>query len=334
MYDYTIVNLVGDIFKYTGKFFGFIGNLFKTFFIFFYNSVEFIASIFGINNFVVKLIIAGIYMILLSLIPDFISFFTCRLSKKYRKLKTKEEKKEYCSEHIHFALKLFLTIKNNIVNFKSSMIAKKNNNKKDKKSKKRFNNNKNDVLVDDVVSNLSEEAVPVESTTPTSFVAPAEPSTPAIVAPTISSVPEFPTIPVAPIASEEKKVEEVKSNIKVLYSSNIIGNMLRKGVVLERKLLSDDRPVLIDFSDKPTEVFTGHLCDEQSGIKFRKMVNGKKIEMFIDNPELLSNPKLYDDLTKEELEKIKKMLLIDANYQISLKSFFITNDKALTHKKS
>ncbi len=91
-------------------------SIFKTFFIFFYNSVEFIASIFGINNFVVKLVIAALYMILLSAIPDFISFFTCRIKKEYRKLKTKEEKKEYCSKHIHFGLKIFLTIKNNIAN--------------------------------------------------------------------------------------------------------------------------------------------------------------------------------------------------------------------------
>lgn len=306
MEQYTIVNLVGDIFKFIGNFFGFIGNIFKALCVFFYNSVELISSIFGINSIVIKFIIAALYMIVLSIIPDLISYYTCRLSKKYHKLKTKEEKKEYCSKHTHFLLNVILNIKNKLAQFKSSMLAKKNKSKTDEKEKKSIKIGKrNDVIVDDVVNDLRE--VPEE--------------------PVVTEETILPT-------TEEEKVEEVKPNIKVLYSSNVIGNMLRKGVVLERKLLSGDRPVLVDFSGKPKEVFTGHLCDEQSGIKFRKMVSGEIIEMFLDNPDLLSNPKLYDDLTKEELEKLKELLLSDKKYQTALKNFFTSNDKALTYKKS
>lgn len=331
MEQYTIVNLIGDIFKYIGKFFGFIGNIFKVVCGFFYNSVELIASIFGVNSIGIKLVIAALYMIALSIIPDLISYYSCRLSKKYRKLKTKEEKKEYCSKHTHFLLNVILNIKNKLSQFKASMIAKKDkskNNKKENDSKKI--GRRNDVIVDDVVNDLSEvpsSNLGVDSIQTTNIEAKND-----LVDDDVSDLTVVPEEPV--IVVDEEKVEEVKPNIKVLYSSNVIGNMLRKGVVLERKLLSGDRPVLVDFSGKPKEVFTGHLCDEQSGIKFRKMVSGKKIEMFLDNPDLLSNPKLYDDITKEELEKLKELLLSDKNYQTALKNFFTLNDKALTYKKS
>ena len=336
MSEYTIVNLVGDISKYIGEFFGFIGEIFKSFFVFFYNSIELIVSIFGINNLVAKLIISGLYMLILSLIPDLITFFTCRISKKYRVLKTKEEKREYRASHTHFLLKAILMFKSKIVSAKSSRLSKKNNRKKKKEKTDKKLRRKNDILVDDVVDNLTDISINDNSIIPVNNNIQGVDSNESINELNVvhsNEITDFP-MPSNKITDIIDEKDKEKNKIKVLYSSNIIGKMIRKGVILERKLLVDERPILIDFSDKPREVFTNHLCDEQSGIKFRKMVNGNKVEMFLDNPDLLSNPKLYDDLSKEELEELKERLSKDANYQIALRNFFLTNDKALTYKKS
>lgn len=133
--------------------------------------------------------------------------------------------------------------------------------------------------------------------------------------------------------NENAQNNEDKSNIKILYSSNIIGKMLRKDTVLERKFLADDRPVLVDFSNVPKEVLTNHSLDKNSGIKFRKNISGSKVEKYLDDPDFLQNPELYTEATLEELKELKEKLEKDQKYQVAIRSFFTINDKALEHTK-
>lgn len=324
MNQYTIVNLVGDIFKITGKILGFVGQ--SIMFVFekilspiivnFTIIVEYIAGIFGVNSLLIKCFMGGLFCVLLSIIPDLLCFYGCRLSKEYKKLdkneknavtdedriKAIEGKKEYCSKHIYFLLKSILSNKEKFEQKRTNKL------KKETKSSKKNNDDlidkvlKNDKAKtsDDLVNNIFDESKT-----------------------SVSEEVEIVEIP------EENK----KTNIKLIYSSNMKGYMLRNNVVFERKFLNSDKPVLIDFEKKPKELFTGHLCDKDSGIKYSKMVNGNKVDLTFDDPSFLANPKLYDELSIAELKALKEQLMNDEKYQNSLNSFFTVNDKALVHKK-
>lgn len=289
MGQYTIVNLFGDMFNGIGKFFGFIGDSFKFILTLFGNTVDYICSVFGISSFGFQCLIGGLLCVALSIIPDLICYFGCRLSKKYKGLKTKEEKKEYLSRHIHFIFKDVLSLKNTIVKFFGSLYGKKKNKKKSNDVVD------SDILVDDI-DDIDNEKIENDSV--------------------------------------EINNNDISDNIKILYSSNVIGKMLRNGTVLDRRFLVADKPVLVDFTNEPKEVFTGHLCDKDSGISYRKVLNGKSLDMFLDDPEFLNNLKLYDELNIDELMLLKEELLNDLNYQKSLRGFFKANDKALEFKKS
>lgn len=294
--------------------FGFTLKTIKAFFTFFYQGVELVAGLFGINTLGGKLVVAFFGGVLLSIIPDLIVYNCLKLSKKYKSLESNEEKKEYLSEHMHFLLKDILTVKNKIDLKLSSIRTKKGNKKRNSAATSDevvniVSNSKTNPVVENTSSNVENN---IENNEIISAIE------------NISSNLEN---------NETIKTNE-KSNIKLLYSSNVIGNMLKNGTVLKRKFLNSNVPFLVEFGDKPKELFTGHSCDMNSGIEYNNMVCGKKIQMFLDNPEFLSNPKLYDSLTKEELEKIKEELLNNKKYQASLKAFFTINDKALEYKKS
>lgn len=324
MNQYTIVNLVGDIFKITGKIVGFAGKTIMFFLekilipiiVNFTKIVEYIASIFGVNSLLIKCFIGALLCVSLSIIPDLICFYGCRLTKKYEELNKKqndailnedkvkavEEKKEYISGNIHFLLKSIFTLKEKYERKKTSKVKKEANftNKKNEILIDRLLKNKNEKTSDDLVNNIFDESKL-----------------------SVSEKDEFVEI------QEDNK----KSNIKLIYSSNMIGFMLRNNVVFERKFLNSDKPVLIDFENKPKELFTGHLCDKDSGIKYSKIINDKKVDLTFDDPSFLANPKLYNELSVEELKSLKEKLINDKKYQSSLNSFFAVNDKALVHKK-
>ena len=269
--------------------FGFVGNVFNSVGMFFYNSVQFVASIFGVKNIFIKLLITLVNAYVFSIIPDLISYYGCRLSKDYRNLSTNEERKEYASEHTYFLLNVILKLKNK---------------KRKKDSINKPNNNiiYSDVNTDDIIQDLSSNN---EENSLTSNLD----------------------------NHVQNENNNTKSNIKLLYSSSIIGKMLRKDVVLERKLLSGDKPVLVDFTDVPKEIFTNHSLDKSTGIKYRRSIGGQDIEKYIDDPSLLQNPKLFEELSLEQLEDLKEKLANDQAYQNSLKGFFTTNDKVLSLRK-
>lgn len=121
------------------------------------------------------------------------------------------------------------------------------------------------------------------------------------------------------------------SDIKILYTSNIIGNALRNGTVVKRRLLQTDKPFLVDFSQQPPkEIITENTCD---GLSVQATIKGQKIEMALEDPNLLNNPVLFNEMTKEELKELKDQLESDMKYKSTLKSFFTMNKKALELKK-
>lgn len=356
MNQYTIVNLVGDIFKITGKVLGFIGDsllfiiekILIPIIINFTKIVENIAGIFGVNSLLIECCIAALLSITLSIIPDLICFYGCRFSKEYReldkreknaltdegKVKSIEAKKEYVSCHTYFLLKAILSVKEKLEQKRTSILKKQTKSLKKKNDGligRVFKNN-NKKTSDDVMNNfLDESEISVPEETKIAEKTEENKKTSDNV---INNLLDESEMSVPEETKIAKKTEEnKKSNIKLIYSSNMIGNMLRNNVVLERKFLNSDRPVLIDFENKPKEVFTGHLCDKDSGIRYSKMVNGKKIDLSFDDPSFLANQKLYDELSIEELKAIRETLINDKKYQSSLNSFFAINDKALEHKK-
>ena len=121
------------------------------------------------------------------------------------------------------------------------------------------------------------------------------------------------------------------SDIKILYTSNIIGNALRNGTVVKRRLLQTDKPFLVDFSQQPPkEIITENACD---GLSVQATIKGQKIEMALEDPNLLNNPVLFNEMTKEELKELKGQLASDMKYKSTLRSFFTMNKKALELKK-
>lgn len=276
-----------------------------------------------------------VYMAVLTIIPELIIYNACKLTKKYRNLKTDEEKKEYLSKHVYFVLKILLNIKNkfsrksahNDAIIQETMTTRLSDEiiedlqeepvlgecKQNEETIENVELNGNRKIMDSIDANDKKNDKPIDD---------------------IQIIDQSENIVNTPNAIENQNIislPEAKSNIKLFYTSNIIGNTLRKGVVIKRKLLNDEKPFLVDFTTKPPkEVFTGSSCKD---ITLSKGVNGKKVEMVLDNPELLNNPKLYEELSKEELETLKTTLMNDINYQFALKSFFAMNQKALEHKK-
>lgn len=276
-----------------------------------------------------------VYMAVLTIIPELIIYNACKLTKKYRNLKTDEEKKEYLSKHVYFVLKILLNIKNkfsrksahNDAIIQETMTTRLSDEiiedlqeepvlgecKQNEETIENIELNDNKGIVDSIDADDKKADEPIDD------IQIIEESKNTINTPNVNENPNIILLP------------EARSNIKLFYTSNIFGNTLRKGVVVRRNVLDDKQPFLVDFTtNPPKEVFTGSPC---SDITLSKNVNGKKVEMVLDNPELLNNPKLYEELSREELETLKTTLMNDVNYQFALKSFFAMNQKALEHKK-
>ena len=348
-YDAAMATMkaIGDIFRFIGKAISFtfngIGKIW-TLFIDFIRNICTSIGIMGLSSTLAKIALSGLVGIcvlsVLSLIPDLITYFGCRLSKNYRKLNTKEEKSEYTSKHTHFLLKLFLSMHNNSLRRKAEKVAKKaaKNEKKRAKREEKLSKKeakiakeieKTEGIVDESIDEILNEEfiydVPVDEDFEVVVdekgveVEPvSEETLPAI------SLPEVPAPTEVPF----------ESNIKILYTSDIVGKMLRKGVVLERKMSTINNPVLIDFTNKPTEIFTGHLCDSESGIRVKKYINGELVEYMLDNPEILNNPQILESINdKETLESLRTRLQNDFRYQANMNTFFNIHDKAMIKVK-
>lgn len=292
MEEYTIVNLIGDIFKFI---FNFIGNIFKFGFnlikgycIFIAKSVDFIASIFGINNFGIKIVISILYTYLLSLIPDLITYFGCTLKKEYRNLKIKEEKQEYRSKHTYFLLRLILGIKNKVERKKATKFEDKTEEKVDKI------NYADSVNLDNLINKIEKE----ESSNNNNV-------------------------------KEEPVQTEEYTNVKLVKGENVVGNMMRNGVVLERRFSASNKPMLIKFENVPTELYTNHLLNKNSGVRYKN----KNLELNFDDPEFLKRTDLYENLTIEQLKLLKEQIEQDKNYKLGLSSFFTINDKVMSLNK-
>lgn len=275
------------------------------------------------------------YMAVLTIIPEFIIYNACKLTKKYKMLETEKERKEYLRGNVFGALKIFFAIKDKIA-------------LKNAHSDATVQETMTTRLSDEIIEDLQEKLVLDECKQKEETIENIELNDNKRIEDSIDAndkkndkptddiqiIDQSENIVNTPNAIENQNIislPEAKSNIKLFYTSNIIGNTLRKGVVIKRKLLNDEKPFLVDFTTKPPkEVFTGSSCKD---ITLSKGVNGKKVEMVLDNPELLNNPKLYEELSKEELETLKTTLMNDINYQFALKSFFAMNQKALEHKK-
>ena len=240
------------------------------------------------NHFVASLLAIFVYVayyVAMVIVPELIIYNTGKLTKKYKKLKTEEEKKEYLSKRALPVLKLVLTIKNALSNRQA---------KEDSIVIENLPTNSSNEIIESLKDELEEN---VEKTDDVN----------------------------------DDKIIENENNIKLLYTSNIIGNVLRKNIVTKRKLLNDEKPFLVDFSSvPPKEVITGNECNN---IILSKNIKGKKIEILLENPELLNNPELYENLTQDELKNLKALLMQDINYQTNLKKFFAMNKKALEYKK-
>lgn len=233
-----------------------------------------------------KLLVFVLVSFAYSIVPDLITYYGCRLSKKYRELNTKEEKKEYASKHTHLALRAILEIMN----------------KRDKKKAENVENLSNSLDNESILSENVDKMVQAN---------------------------------IQNLSNNNENVvkDENKTNIKMIYSSNLIGNMLRKGTVLKRRFLASDKPVLIDFNGEPKEIFTNYSCSHNSGISFEKNIDGETVRMAFDDPAFLKNTKLFDDMSLEELKEKREELMNDAKYQAALKGFFTANDKAMKLKR-
>ena len=281
------------------------------------------------------IVVYGVYFLVLATIPEVIMYNACKLTKKYRNLKTEEEKKEYLSRHVLYTVKIYLAIKSKL---------SKNNAHSDANVQETMTTRLSDEIIEDLQEKpvldeckQKEETIEnIELNDNKKIVDPIDVDDKRINEPIddIKIIEESENTINTPNVNENPNVillPEAKSNIKLFYTSNVLGNTLRKGVVIKRRLLNDEKPFLVDFTTKPPkEVFTGSSCKD---ITLSKGVNGKKVEMVLDNPELLNNPKLYEELSREELETLKTTLMNDVNYQFALKSFFAMNQKALEYKK-
>ena len=346
-YDAAMATMkaIGDIFRFIGKAISFIfntiGNIFNLFIDFIRNICTSI-GIMGLSSTLARIALSGLVGIcvlsVLSLIPDLITYFGCRLSKNYRKLNTKEEKREYTSKHTHFLLKLFLSMHNNSLRRKAEKIAKKAAKREKKYAKKQERLSKKEAkiareiektegIVDESIDEILNEEIIYDDPVIEDFeVVDEEEVTVEPVNEEILPVFALPEVPVA--------TEKFESNIKILYTSDIVGKMLRKGVVLDRRMSATNKPVLIDFTDKPTEIFTGHLCDSESGIRVKKYINGELVEYMLDNPEILNNPQILESINdKETLESLRTRLQNDFRYQANMHTFFNIHDKAMIKVK-
>lgn len=348
-YDAAMATMkaIGDIFRFIGKAISFTFNtIIKVWNVLvelvrnICTSVGIMGLSSGLARFALSSLVGICVVSVLSLIPDLITYFGCRLSKNYRKLNTKEEKSEYRSKHTHFLLKLFLSMHNNSLRKKAEKVAKKaaKNEKKRAKREEKLSKKeakiakeieKTEGIVDESIDEILNEEfiydVPVdedfEVVVDEKGVIP-EPVSEEIL-PAIS-------LPEVPVPTEVP----FESNIKILYTSDIVGKMLRKGVVLERKMSTINNPVLIDFTNKPTEIFTGHLCDSESGIRVKKYINGELVEFMLDNPEILNNSQILESINdKEVLENLRTRLQNDVRYQTNMKNFFNIHDKAMIKVK-
>lgn len=358
-----MLQVIGEIFKILWKIIVFAVKLIPNACAFFYKLVAATFNFLGFasisNQFVAVLgglAIASFYGLVFSIIPETIIYLLCPLTKKYKSLKNENEKRKYREKHTFLFLKLILkgirksqcnrqmmekakSEETNLLNSNAEEIAIENVIEKCKSNNDVEENNvqtENDAVV---VNNEPEqneiEILPIEEMNNEQSME--------NVANTCTFAPKMhPNVIDAdlPILFDED-VQELEnelndnntktSDIKILYTSNIIGNALRNGTVVKRRLLQTDKPFLVDFSQQPPkEIITENTCD---GLSVQATIKGQKIEMALEDPNLLNNPVLFNEMTKEELKELKDQLESDMKYKSTLKSFFTMNKKALELKK-
>ncbi len=366
-----MLQVIGEIFKILWKIIVFAGKAVVWFFDSLISITDATSKLLGITmmkGIFLKALctyaIAISYMAIFSLIPEIIMYYGCTLTKKYKSLKNDTERKNYRKKHTFAILRIILSLGKN-----ESIPSKKSG----KKCKQKNSNvlNDNEQKIESLIAeskNINEENKIVNTFAPKrteeEYMYALYPWLPRMVSvedlnKTDKKKNELKEInPDLPILFDEDVQEidyELKSNniprisneqelenelndnntktsdIKILYTSNIIGNALRNGTVVKRRLLQTDKPFLVDFSQQPPkEIITENTCD---GLSVQATIKGQKIEMALEDPNLLNNPVLFNEMTKEELKELKDQLESDMKYKSTLKSFFTMNKKALELKK-
>lgn len=360
-----MLQVIGEIFKILWKIIVFAGKAVVWFFDSLISITDATSKLLGITmmkGIFLKALctyaIAISYMAIFSLIPEIIMYYGCTLTKKYKSLKNENEKRKYREKHTFLFLKLILKgIRKS--QYKRQMMEKSRNKSKETSLLK---NNTDTNTIENVIEECKNNNAVEENNVQTendAVVVNNEPEQNEIeilpteemnneqsmenVANTCTFAPKMhPNVIDAdlPILFDED-VQELEnelndnntktSDIKILYTSNIIGNALRNGTVVKRRLLQTDKPFLVDFSQQPPkEIITENTCD---GLSVQATIKGQKIEMALEDPNLLNNPVLFNEMTKEELKELKDQLESDMKYKSTLKSFFTMNKKALELKK-
>lgn len=358
-----MLQVIGEIFKILWKIIVFAVKLIPNACALFYKLVAATFNFLGFasisNQFIAVLgglAIASFYGLAFSIIPETIIYLLCPLTKKYKSLKNENEKRKYREKHTFLFLKLILK------GIRKSQFNRQMIEKAKSEETSLLNNNVEEIAIENVIEKCKNNNAVEENNVQTendAVVVNNEPEQNEIeilpieemnneqsmenVANTCTFAPKIhPNVIDAdlPILFDED-VQELEnelndnntktSDIKILYTSNIMGNALRNGTVVKRRLLQTDKPFLVDFSQQPLkEIITENTCD---GLSVQATIKGQKIEMALEDPSLLNNPVLFNEMTKEELKKLKEQLESDTKYKSTLKSFFTMNKKALELKK-
>ena len=298
-----MLQVIGEIFKILWKIIVFAVKLIPNACAFFYKIVAATFNFLGFasisNQFVAVLgglAIASFYGLVFSIIPETIIYLLCPLTKKYKSLKNENEKRKYREKHTFLFLKLILKgIRKS--QYKRQMMEKSRNKSKETSLLK---NNTDTNTIENVIEECKNNNAVEENNVQTendAVVVNNEPEQNEIeilpteemnneqsmenVANTCTFAPKIhPNVIDAdlPILFDEDVQElenEIKTNntktsdIKILYTSNIMGNALRNGTVVKRRLLQTDKPFLVDFSQQPPkEIITENTCDGFSVICF------------------------------------------------------------------
>lgn len=328
-----MLQVIGEIFKILWKIIVFAVKLIPNACAFFYKLVAATFNFLGFasisNQFVAVLgglAIASFYGLVFSIIPETIIYLLCPLTKKYKSLKNENEKRKYREKHTFLFLKLILK------GIRKSQFNRQMIEKAKSEETSLLNNNVEEIAIENVIercksnNDVEENNVQIENDANTCTFAPT--MHPNVID---ADLPILFDEDVQELENEIKTNNTKTSGIKILYTSNIIGNALRNGTVVKRRLLQTDKPFLVDFSQQPPkEIITENTCD---GLSVQATIKGQKIEMALEDPNLLNNPVLFNEMTKEELKELKEQLESDMKYKSTLKSFFTMNKKALELKK-
>ncbi len=359
-----MLNLLGGLFKFLWGTIKLIGTTLYKIAVLYFDLCESTILFLGLSTManevlatIIAIFVYVFYYALFAIIPELIVYNTGKLTKKYKNLKSEEEKKEYLSERSLLFTRIGLMLINRFSRKKAKVISKVPESLNcilsdkiiDELEQENIEENKeeNNNIENNIINNIENESKEIDSeeleqdnikenkeknnNIENNIINNIENESKEIDSEELKQENNFEN------EEDNKNQEQIidektEPNVKLMYTSNIIGNVLRKGVVLKRKLLNDEKPFLVDFSSMPPkEVFTGEECNN---ITLSKAVGGKKVELDLSNPDLLKNPKLYEELSIQELEELKQLLLKDLNYQFALRNFFAMNKKALVNKKN